>query len=521
MNSRRRASRTARARCGCRRRTAARLRCRARRSPAGRPTSPARARPAKLDQRPAGKAARSSRRSAPAAPRRWRASSVDRSASMSSVRHAGEVSSRHTRSGHPAWRDARAVRRDRRRSSACPRACDCPSARAALGEEARMQGQPDLIVVGGGSAGLACAARLAEGGLRVLLVEAGKGHHDPRLAIPALMSALVHKPAFDWCYTRRARSLGRRPARRLAGGQAARRRLVDQRDDVHPRPPVGLRPLGRARRDRLGLRQRAALLPPAGGQRARRRRMARAGRPDRGLRSALALRGHRRVDRGGRAGGHPALARPQRRGRRGRRPHPALAAQRACAARPPPATCATSPPTLEILLEAQVLEDRGRGRPRDRRHHPPRRRGAHADRAPRRRAQRRRAQHAAAADALGHRPGRRTCRSTASRWSRDLPGVGQNLQEHPGCHLVNAVSAHTLNDDARGFAGLPPAARAGLRPQRRADHRHRPRAGVRAAAARACPRPTSSSPSAPSPSRSPPRATSRWRRTARSARSSR
>jgi choline dehydrogenase len=37
---------------------------------------------------------------------------------------------------------------------------------------------------------------------------------------------------------------------------------------------------------------------------------------------------------------------------------------------------------------------------------------------------------------------------------RDLPGVGQNLQEHPGCHLVNAVSAHTLNGDARGLAGF-------------------------------------------------------------------
>ena len=37
---------------------------------------------------------------------------------------------------------------------------------------------------------------------------------------------------------------------------------------------------------------------------------------------------------------------------------------------------------------------------------------------------------------------------------RDLPGVGANLQEHPGCHLVNAVSAQTLNDDARGFAGF-------------------------------------------------------------------
>src|SRR5690606_26361068 len=30
----------------------------------------------------------------------------------------------------------------------------------------------------------------------------------------------------------------------------------------------------------------------------------------------------------------------------------------------------------------------------------------------------------------------------------DLPGVGRNLQEHPGCHLVNTVSAHTLNDES-------------------------------------------------------------------------
>jgi choline dehydrogenase len=35
-----------------------------------------------------------------------------------------------------------------------------------------------------------------------------------------------------------------------------------------------------------------------------------------------------------------------------------------------------------------------------------------------------------------------------------LPGVGENLQEHPGVHLVNNVSAHTLNDDSRGLNGV-------------------------------------------------------------------
>jgi choline dehydrogenase len=36
----------------------------------------------------------------------------------------------------------------------------------------------------------------------------------------------------------------------------------------------------------------------------------------------------------------------------------------------------------------------------------------------------------------------------------DLPGVGENLQEHPGVHLVNEVDAHTLNLDTRGYNGI-------------------------------------------------------------------
>src|SRR5690606_39217678 len=34
----------------------------------------------------------------------------------------------------------------------------------------------------------------------------------------------------------------------------------------------------------------------------------------------------------------------------------------------------------------------------------------------------------------------------------DLPGVGGNLQDHVGTHLVNDVHVRTLNSDARGLA---------------------------------------------------------------------
>ncbi|MGC1269830.1 MAG: FAD-dependent oxidoreductase, partial [Croceibacterium sp.] len=89
-----------------------------------------------------------------------------------------------------------------------------------------MMREVDLIVIGGGSAGLACATRLAQAGLKVQLVEAGKDHKDIRLSIPALMSGIVHKPDFDWCYSAEGDpSVGGRPdvwpaGKRLGGGSA-------------------------------------------------------------------------------------------------------------------------------------------------------------------------------------------------------------------------------------------------------------------------------------------------------------
>jgi choline dehydrogenase len=84
----------------------------------------------------------------------------------------------------------------------------------------------DLIVIGGGSAGCAMAARLADAGLRVELLEAGKNDADLRLRVPALTMAVVHNPDYDWRFPAEPDpSVGGRadkwPAgKRLGGGSA-------------------------------------------------------------------------------------------------------------------------------------------------------------------------------------------------------------------------------------------------------------------------------------------------------------
>jgi len=86
--------------------------------------------------------------------------------------------------------------------------------------------EPDIIVIGGGSAGAAMTGRLADAGLAVTLVEAGRSDKHYRSRIPALTSSVVQNPDFDWCYqVEPDPTLGGRadiwPAGKLLGGGSA------------------------------------------------------------------------------------------------------------------------------------------------------------------------------------------------------------------------------------------------------------------------------------------------------------
>ena len=312
--------------------------------------------------------------------------------------------------------------------------------------------QPDLIVVGGGSAGLACAARLAESGLRALLVEAGKSHRDPRVAIPALMSGIVQNPDFDWCYSAEPDpSVGGRPdvwpaGKRLGGGSAINgmmfirghrwdydhwaelgatgwdyasvlpyfRRLEDNErgaDEWRGRGgPIAVSEV-RSRYDVIGDWIEAA--------------------QEAGIERSPDLNGER-------GEGVDYIQVSQRRGLRCSTAHGYLRRK---------------PANLEVLTEAQVLKIEVAG---GRATGVTIRRGGEVRTLA--------ARHGVVLSAGALNTPRLLLLSGIGPASdlqehgidivTDLPGVGQNLQEHPGCHLVNAVSAHTLNDDARGFAGF-------------------------------------------------------------------
>ena len=124
----------------------------------------------------------------------------------------------------------------------------------------------DYIIVGAGTAGCVLAARLTQDpGTRVLLLEAGGAERTRAMTVPDAWPDLLGTAA-DWADVTSAQA-DAGPVRLPAGPGAGRVRR-DQRHGPHPRPPGGLRRLGRGRGGRLGIRGPAAVLPA---QRARRR----------------------------------------------------------------------------------------------------------------------------------------------------------------------------------------------------------------------------------------------------------
>lgn len=86
--------------------------------------------------------------------------------------------------------------------------------------------EPDVIVIGGGSAGAAMTGRLAEAGVKVTLLEAGVSDRHLRSRVPGLTSSIVQNTDYDWCYkTEPDPSLGGRtdiwPAGKMLGGGSA------------------------------------------------------------------------------------------------------------------------------------------------------------------------------------------------------------------------------------------------------------------------------------------------------------
>jgi choline dehydrogenase len=315
-----------------------------------------------------------------------------------------------------------------------------------------MPGEPDVIVVGAGSAGLPCAVRLAEAGVRVLLVEAGKGNRDPRLVVPALMSGMVHKPDFDWCYSAEPDpSVGGRPdvwpaGKRLGGGSAINGMMFirGHRWDYDLWAELGatgwdyasVLPYFRRMEDN---ERGADEWRGQGGPIAVSEVRSRYEVTGEWIEAAQQAGIPRSPDlNGGQAEGADYIQLSQRGGLR----------------------CSTAdgylrqmPGGLEILTEAQVLKiEVADGRAT----------GVTIRRGGEVRTLNARRGVVLSAGALNTPQllmlsgiGRASdLQAHGIAVVRDLPGVGQNLQEHPGVHLVNAVSAHTLNDDARGLAGL-------------------------------------------------------------------
>ncbi len=315
-----------------------------------------------------------------------------------------------------------------------------------------MAGNPDIIVVGGGSAGMAMAARLAEGGKRVCLVEAGKSHRAIRSYVPALMSGIVHTPDFDWMYAAEPdASVGGRPdvwpaGKRLGGGSSINGMMFirGHKWDYDHWAELGasgwdyasVLPFFRRMEDNeRGADDWRGQGGPIGVSEARSRYDVTGDWIE-----AVQQAGYPRSPdlNGDQNEGVDYIQLSQRKGLRSSTAAGYLADKSR---------------NLEVMTEAQVLKvDIADGRAKG----VTVRRGGEV-------LELKAGQGVVlCAGALntprllmlsGVGPAEHL-RGHGIAVIADSPGVGQNLQEHPAVHLVNEVTAHTLNNDAKGLAGV-------------------------------------------------------------------
>lgn len=317
-----------------------------------------------------------------------------------------------------------------------------------------MQGDmPDLVVVGGGSAGAALTGRLCAAGVKVVLVEAGGSDRKLRSRVPALTSALVQNPRFDWCFDVEPDPSrgGRRdvwPAGKMLGGGSAINGMMFIRG--HRWDYDRWAELGAAGWDyasvlpyfrRMERNERGADAWRGGqGPQSVAESRARYDVVERWIEAAQNAGVPRSADlNGALAEGVDHVQVSQRDGLR----------------------CSSARAYLEglpahqapqLLLDAQVLRvlvENGRAV------------GIEFQREGRRRILRSRHGVAICAGALntprllmlsGIGDGAALA-DLGLPVVADLPGVGANLQDHVGVHIVNDVAAHTLNADARGWRG--------------------------------------------------------------------